>query len=71
MALPAALAHGAQASGACVGNRVYTDLRDEEMYVVVRGADLSKVAAELVTVLAANATLAQYHQSRRRELLTE
>ncbi len=71
MALPAALANGALASGACIGNRVYTDLKEDEMYVVVRGADLPKVAAELATVLAANATLAQYHQSRRAELATE
>ena len=40
MALPAALAGGTIASTACIGNRVYTDLGDDELYVTVPGRDL-------------------------------
>src|SRR5437773_12570807 len=39
MALPAALAGGTTASTACIGNRIYTDLGDDELYVMVPGRD--------------------------------
>jgi uncharacterized protein (DUF169 family) len=68
MALPAAMAHGAVVSSGCIGNRVYTGLGDGEMYVVIPGKDLSRIADELETVANANAQLAQYHQSRRASL---
>ena len=38
MALPAALAHGTVSSLGCIGNRVYTGLGEDELYVVVPGA---------------------------------
>lgn len=68
MALPAALAHGSVVSSGCIGNRVYTGLGEGEMYVVVPGKNLSRVASELETVVGANAQLAQYHQERKRSL---
>jgi uncharacterized protein (DUF169 family) len=71
MALPAALAGGTIASTACIGNRVYTDLGDDELYVAIPGRDLARVAAELTTILSANDTLADYHRGRRRTLATE
>ena len=71
MALPAALAGGAVASAGCIGNRVYTDLGDDELYVALPGRDVARVAAELATIVAANDTLATYHQDRRRTLATE
>jgi len=71
MALPAALAGGAVASAGCIGNRVYTDLGDDELYVALPGRDVSRVAAELATIIAANDTLASYHRDRRRALATE
>ena len=37
MALPAALAHGTVASLGCIGNRVYTGLSEDELYVAIRG----------------------------------
>ncbi len=43
MALPLALRDGIAASSACVGNRVYTELGDDELYVAVRGDLLSAV----------------------------
>jgi uncharacterized protein (DUF169 family) len=71
MALPAALAGGAVASTGCIGNRVYTDLGDDELYVAVPGRDLARVAASLATIVSANDTLATYHRDRRRALATE
>jgi uncharacterized protein (DUF169 family) len=68
MALPAAMAHGTIISSGCIGNRVYTGLADGEMYAVVPGSDLARLADELETVADANAQLAQYHQSRRESL---
>jgi uncharacterized protein (DUF169 family) len=71
MALPAALAGGAIASTGCIGNRVYTDLGDDELYVVVAGRDVERVAASLSAIIAANESLATYHRDRRRALATE
>ena len=70
MALPAALAAGVAASAACIGNRVYTDLGDDELYVVVPGRDVARVVEALETIVAANATLAEYHRGRRQTLST-
>ena len=71
MALPAALASGVTASTGCVGNRVYTDLGDDGLYVAVPGRDLAKLAAEARTIAAANAALTDYHLGRRKALATE
>jgi len=68
MAIPAALANGAVMSAGCIGNRVYTDIGEDELYVVWRGADLERIAAELDTIQSANQTLTAYHQDRRRTL---
>jgi uncharacterized protein (DUF169 family) len=71
MALPAALAGGAVASTGCIGNRVYTDVSDDELYVAVPGKDLARVADEVGTISHANSTLADYHRERRRTLTRE
>jgi uncharacterized protein (DUF169 family) len=71
MALPAALASGVTASTGCIGNRVYTDLGDDELYVVIPGRDLAKLASESQTIAAANAALSDYHRGRRQALSTE
>jgi len=70
MAIPAAMASGAVTSSGCVGNRVYTDIGEDELYVTLRGADLEKIAAELDTIASANSTLLQYHRERRQTLST-
>jgi uncharacterized protein (DUF169 family) len=70
MALPAALAGGVLASTACVGNRVYTDLGDDELYVAIPGSALAAVVRELSTISAANEALATYHRQRRQDLAT-
>ena len=68
MALPAALAGGVVASTGCVGNRVYTDLADDELYVAVPGRDLPRIAEEISTIIDANSALADYHRQRRQTL---
>ncbi|MBI4270662.1 MAG: DUF169 domain-containing protein [Candidatus Rokubacteria bacterium] len=71
MALPAALTHGLVTSTGCIGNRVYTDLGDDELYVAVAGKDLARIAAEAETIAAANARLLAHHRERRQTLATE
>lgn len=71
MALPAALAHGVIASTGCIGNRVYTDVGEDELYVAVPGRDLPRIAEEAQTIAAANAKLSEYHRGRRQALATE
>jgi uncharacterized protein (DUF169 family) len=71
MALPAALTHGMVASTGCIGNRVYTDLGDDELYVAIPGSELPKLAAEAETIANANAVLYDYHRGRRQALATE
>ena len=71
MVLPAALAHGVVASTGCIGNRVYTDLGEDELYVVVPWKDLPRIAEAAQTIAAANAKLSEYHLARRQALATE
>jgi uncharacterized protein (DUF169 family) len=71
MAIPAALDGGAVASNGCIGNRIYTEIGDDEMYVVVPGKDIFRVAAEVPTVAAANAELETYHRGRLESLRSE
>lgn len=70
MALPAALQHGAITSLGCIGNRVYTGLGEDEMYVVLRGKDLAAVVDALKTIGSANAALHDYAKGRREQLST-
>jgi uncharacterized protein (DUF169 family) len=64
MAIPAAMTGSLASSLGCVGNRVYTDLPDDELYSVVSGLDLPAIVAELATIASANAALATYHTGR-------
>jgi uncharacterized protein (DUF169 family) len=70
MAIPAALAMGMVASTACIGNRVYTGIDDGDLYMAVRGADVTRIAAEADTIVQANVVLLQYHSDRRQSLAT-
>ena len=70
MAIPAALSGGVASSLGCIGNRVYTGIADDQFYTVVAGSDLEVIAAELDTIVSANARLAEYHQGRRAALAT-
>jgi uncharacterized protein (DUF169 family) len=68
MAIPAALAQGTVASAGCIGNRIYTGLGDDELYVAVPGRDLERIAREVATIASANDQLAEYHRGRRQAL---
>ena len=70
MALPASLQHGTLVSLGCIGNRVYTGLAEEELYVVLRGKDLPAIAEALKTIGTANVELKDYAQGRREQLAT-
>jgi uncharacterized protein (DUF169 family) len=70
MGLPAAMAHGAVMSSACIGNRVYTGLGDDELYLMIPGPRLADVAGQLSRIVNANATLAEHHRGRQAALST-
>lgn len=70
MALPAALQHGTITSLGCIGNRTYTGLGEDELYVVLRGKDLPSVAEALSVIGGANAALRDYARGRREQLST-
>ncbi len=71
MALPAALASGVVVSSGCIGNRVYTDLGEDELYVAVPGKCLLHLVDEIEGISAANARLTEYHRQRRQQLASE
>jgi uncharacterized protein (DUF169 family) len=71
MAVPAAIGQGMVASLGCIGNRVYTDLPADELYVVVRGKQLAAITEQLKTIADANRTLSDYHEGRRKSLATQ
>jgi len=71
MALPASLLHGTITSLGCVGNRIYTGLGEDELYIVLRASDLAKTARQLQLIGGANAALGDYARSRREQLSTQ
>jgi uncharacterized protein (DUF169 family) len=70
MALPAALAKGTVTTLGCIGNRVYTGLGAEEMYVVVPGSKLEGVCDQLTVIATANAALEEYARGKQATLST-
>jgi uncharacterized protein (DUF169 family) len=54
----------AVASVGCVGNRVYTDLGDDELYLTVPAKALDETLGKLETILTANAELEKFHRQR-------
>lgn len=68
MSVPAAMQTGVVGSTGCIGNRVYTEIGDDDLYVAVRGKDLEKVVSELATILNANSDLREYHLARKKAL---
>jgi uncharacterized protein (DUF169 family) len=56
------------ASVGCIGNRVYTGLGDDEMYLTVPGHAVNRLLTELLVVMSANAALEQFHRHRHSEL---
>jgi uncharacterized protein (DUF169 family) len=54
------------ASVGCIGNRVYTELGDDEMYLTIPGESIERVLDALNATLNANAELEKFHQQRAR-----
>ena len=59
-----AATHASVTSVGCIGNRVYTGLRDDELYITVPGSAVGKVLDQIATVLEANIALEQFHRDR-------
>ena len=63
--LPQALGSAAAvASVACIGNRVYTELGDDELCLAVPAKALDATLGKLETILTANAELEKFHRQR-------
>jgi uncharacterized protein (DUF169 family) len=58
-------ARGAVTNLGCIGNRVYTQIGDDEFYVALPGACLPAVEQALPRICQANRTLETYHCGRR------
>jgi uncharacterized protein (DUF169 family) len=52
------------ASVACIGNRVYTELGDDELYLAVPGRAIDAMLNKLDTILTANTALEAFHRER-------
>jgi uncharacterized protein (DUF169 family) len=65
MALPASMQAGSIFSLRYVRDRVYTGLAEDEVYFVVRGGDLARLADALAVIQGANEALRWYAEGRR------
>ena len=64
-ALPAVIQSGTAATNlGCIGNRVYTDLADDELYFVIPGEQVTCFIEKLSTIINANNELNTFHQGR-------
>jgi uncharacterized protein (DUF169 family) len=70
MALPRTMTSGFTMSAGCVGNRVYTDIGNSDMYVAVPGRDVPEITNAAQAIATANAALLEYHTERRQQLTT-
>ena len=67
MSLPAALdQQGMITSAGCIGSRVYADLADDEMYLIIPGRLLRKISDEVQVIAETNAKLIEYHREQRK-----
>jgi uncharacterized protein (DUF169 family) len=64
-AIPAVMQTGRTATNlGCIGNRVYTELDDDELYFVIAGSQLDTVVEKLITMVKANHELEKFHCGR-------
>jgi uncharacterized protein (DUF169 family) len=64
-ALPAAMkAQRGVASLGCIGNRVYTEMTDDELYYALPGKHLAAVVQKLAGIVHANRELEKYHRAK-------
>ncbi|MGB0956584.1 MAG: DUF169 domain-containing protein [Panacagrimonas sp.] len=68
MALPAAMRGEVAASTACIGNRVYTQIDQQDLYIAIGGGNLDAILQALVVIVDANQKLRDYHQGRAQNL---
>lgn len=54
----------AVASIGCIGNRVYTSLQDDELYLAVPAAFVERTLERLDTIVTANTELEKFHRAR-------
>jgi uncharacterized protein (DUF169 family) len=55
--------HSAASLG-CIGNRVYTELADDELYFALPGGQLGRVVEKLKAIVNANRELEKYHRAK-------
>jgi uncharacterized protein (DUF169 family) len=68
-ALPEAMRTGrGVASLGCIGNRVYTELGDDDLYYALPGSHLKIVMEKLAGIAHANSELEKYHKDRTNRL---
>ena len=64
-AIPTALqSQRCAASLGCIGNRVYTEMADDELYFAVPGGQLGRVVEKLAAIVNANRELEKYHRGK-------
>jgi uncharacterized protein (DUF169 family) len=64
-AIPAVMqSQGVASNLGCIGNRVYTDMPDDELYFAIAGSQLAAVAGKLAGIVHANRELEKFHRSR-------
>ena len=64
-AIPAVIQSGGTVTNlGCIGNRVYTELADDELYFVIAGSQLETLTNHLKTIAHANDELETFHRSR-------
>lgn len=68
MAIPAVATQSVASSMGCVGNRIYTELSENDLYVTIAGKEVEAVARQLATIVKANAALTDHHKARRATL---
>jgi uncharacterized protein (DUF169 family) len=52
------------ASLGCIGNRVYTEMADHELYFALPGGQLGRVVEKLAVIVNANRELEKYHRAK-------
>jgi uncharacterized protein (DUF169 family) len=71
MSLPAALTkQDLITSAGCMGSRVYTDLGDDELYLIVPGRVLRKITDEVQLIADANSKMVEYYRKQRKSYET-
>jgi len=67
MSLPSCLGrHGMITSAGCIGNRIYSELGEDELYVIFPGDVVHKLVVELRSIAESTARRVEYHKERRR-----